>query len=311
MNALLNDGKGIAVLHLQNPYKLADFDEQVDEVMDKMIPDSTLLKDNFTRHFFDNIHVIFSVVERDRSLISTLHLHTKVPWNWSIRDIRHDQMLNLVRQRASDEPSESCKTLQLYQFDLGKEFRIPGTVGVFVESFGLQAKSVPKNNPNFPNPVVWISALEGGRLAEYISAFTQLATGGSVFFGVAEEKVPNSEDKTGKYVCEGVLLRGRNTKEALRAAIENTVKQEMLWLSHLAPRKPITIIFHTINGNPDLYIIEVFVPYFHGIAFYNKEGPQAYRTDRTNQRELIPLERWTEKYRGTLSRQEGPDVVIF
>ncbi|KAK7442690.1 hypothetical protein BaRGS_00040506, partial [Batillaria attramentaria] len=110
---------------------------------------------------------------------------------------------------------------------------------------------------------------------------------------------------TQKYLCEGTVL-DYIQQQNLRRAIQEKVRKEMLWVGLSKPDHPVGIKFHPVkNDEPDLVVVEVFVRYFHGVVFYDREGPEAY-TVAADGHDIhrISLEQWLENHKSSFVPQE-------
>ncbi|KAK7487085.1 hypothetical protein BaRGS_00021755 [Batillaria attramentaria] len=67
----------------------------------------------------------------------------------------------------------------------------------------------------------------------------------------------------------------------------------MLWVGLSSP-EPVKLIFRRPkNAGEDERVVEVQVPYYHGICFYYKQGPKAYRFLPTSPVAVpVTLEEW-------------------
>ena len=203
INALLNSGGGNVCVHADDPYLLNRFDERVDNKMQDLITDGSCFTDNFVRNFhLDKHHVIFRVKHRHRSILSTLHSNIKLSLDKGLANPTQAQIRFLVQwaskkteKTEEEEEEEEDKPLE-FNFSQGNEVVVKDDKGVFQESRSIQAKAVVVDKPQQQQQGLASAKNSGELLAEriwkvvspYISAFCRVNEGGSVYFGVQEEK---------------------------------------------------------------------------------------------------------------------------
>ncbi|KAK7490623.1 hypothetical protein BaRGS_00018040 [Batillaria attramentaria] len=162
-------------------------------------------------------------------------------------------------------------------FIRGKEVLID--TGVFQESLCVQAKSIDRKIDTMSDSRQRMEKLINycwEKACNYISAFTKIASGGTIFFGLAEAKNEKGE-RTGKYVCEGLLLN-ENEREELKTAILEKVEKNMLWLACSRIVEPVKVTFHKVEkGSAYLCVVEVEVRKVHGVSFCHAKGPRSYK----------------------------------
>lgn len=191
--------------------------------------------------------------------------------------------------------------------------------GVFQESIDIEAKGLSAKEQK--HHLDWLFKMEkGGKLPGYITAFAKLDEGGSYYIGLEEEKkeVPKTTGKgretktlkTGKFICKGVRLSDTE-KEALRTGIQNKARDEMMWLSREPLENPVSVIFHPVQNQRggavrNLYVIEVKVEHLEGLAFWTKEGPQAFKVPESAtsdpQPEPMAIDEWIRGNGGSPKR---------
>jgi hypothetical protein len=93
------------------------------------------------------------------------------------------------------------------------------------------------------------------KLLGRISAFTKEEDGGSYFLGVGEEHVKradssgvlkDTDERTGSFLCEGVVLTDEPPQEKLQEALEKTVKEKMWWYPGY-PDSVVKVIMHPVS----------------------------------------------------------------
>ena len=206
MNALLNVGSGAVCIHIADPFRLGFFDEAVNQKMLKLIPDDTLFHENFERHYHDDNHVIFRVIQRERPF-STHSFNTRVLTDTGFTDPTHGQIRHFLsrmteatgQKRKAENRKQRAVPSEKLTFEKdeavliektdenGKKKSIP-----FQESMGAQAKAI-KNEIFRERGQQLVSGLVSYCLDDlgahnYMSAFSKLPTGGSLYIGVFEEK---------------------------------------------------------------------------------------------------------------------------
>ncbi|KAK7485407.1 hypothetical protein BaRGS_00023355 [Batillaria attramentaria] len=171
--------------------------------------------------------------------------------------------------------------------------------GVFQESLCVQAKSIDRKIDTMSDSGQRMKKLINycwEKSCNYISAFTKIASGGTIFFGLAEAKNGKGE-RTGKYVCEGLLLN-ENEREELKTAILEKVENNMLWLACSRIVEPVKVTFHKVEkGSADLCVVEVEVRKVHGVSFCHAKGPRSYKlVTNSGQSTLkeVKLSKWVQ-----------------
>ena len=196
MNALLNQGSGEVIVHADKLELLNFFDEQVDDKLQKMVTDETCFTDNFERITYDEKHIVFRVIPKHRRL-STLVANTTLSLDRGKAVPSQAQLRNLgdcASEEQEDAPVNNRDTLILENgqqvFVANSKRRVP-----FQESRNMQAKRMVRNDA-VGNKVeqftedCWKTLC----LAEYISAFSKLQGGGSVYLGLKEEKIDGEKE---------------------------------------------------------------------------------------------------------------------
>ena len=200
INAMLNEGHGILCVHTSTPHLLGPFDEAVNKRMFSLIPDDTLFDDNFERHFKDKEHVIFRVRPRRRPF-STCCFNTKLSTDTGLVDPTPGQMRYFLKKQSETHPDQQDSEIPEQDttliFTEGEEVKVSigNTDIVFQESIRTQAKQMPQMSEGDRKKWSYGNILrffeEKNRLQKYITAFSKLKTGGSIFWGVSEQKEEN------------------------------------------------------------------------------------------------------------------------
>ncbi|KAK7491170.1 hypothetical protein BaRGS_00017607 [Batillaria attramentaria] len=309
MNARLNAGGGSVCVHIDDPHCLGFFDEKVDDKMMELIADDTLFSDNFERCYQDENHVLFRVKQRQRCHLSTFNFNTKQSLDRGLSDLTHGQMRHWIAHRSTSEPAASGKNrLRFVKGEVVKDGN-----GVFQESVSVQAKRVPEtlaekggedeNRIESLAEYCWEGTSKP--LSHYISAFTKLRQGGSVYFGLSEEKRGEKQEmRTGRFKCDGVALDDSERKK-LRRLIVQKVSQNMQSIPiPPADDSPVEVEFRqVVEGGADLFIVEVAVKYVDGVVFYAR-GPLSYRLSQSGKDEEITIKEWIKHYQKSASSMD-------
>ncbi|KAK7483508.1 hypothetical protein BaRGS_00025307 [Batillaria attramentaria] len=302
MNALLNKGEGCVFFHIDDPNLVGFFDEAVDDKLKLLIPNDFLFHQVFERTHIDKNHVVFRVRSTKRPFISTLSFNSKVSLDRGLDDPTHAQMRRWIEEGSLSLQTSVQNTIaSKLTFKKGKEVMVRNDGGSevpFQESVEMQAKQFePK--PETMLETDWFMNVKEFLWAKsrpYITAFSKLQTGGSVFFGLREEKL---EGVTGKFVCDGIKL-SENKRADVDKTIRNKIKTEMAWLIHDCPKgwnpeHAVSVVFHAVTANePDLCVVEIAVKSVRGVSFYDKQ-PVAYKLTSRGSPQPVTFEEWAKR----------------
>ena len=356
VNSLFNEVGGAVVIHSNNPNLLEQFDKQVDDKLTDLISDGSMYHDVFERFYFDNAHLLYLIKPSARTKpLSTLDFKTKTSVNKGKDVPSYVQMSVWLKTLcdSSDSPeSDSPESADKddMQFENGKQVFIKKDYGrePFQESITIQAKSLRKTTKQDLVKPSWGKL----NLNEYISAFTKIRVGGSVYFGVREHKEEQElwisalpqctsfvelttqgrnekwniwkdrnleteptlyyvakgdkgmtvQKETGQFWTEAIQLT-EEERVQFRSGILERVENELKWVGAEEPYDPVQVVFHPVANAPaDHYVIEVRINYYHGLCFYDKEGPESYRIkgpgDPRAEPEIhrIPLHDWVKSF---------------
>ncbi|XP_070177513.1 uncharacterized protein [Littorina saxatilis] len=285
--ALLNSGGGIAVLHTESTHLFGVFQELVRDRLVRMIPDDSLFTAHFEANVHDDHHVYFRVKANAGRSVCISAFHTKLRVGTSLRDPTQSQFRKLLRELTGQHSQISEGQKRVRKLILGNSGDVV-TVGIstdigacrtfmFQETEEMDARRLPtveENNPAKVFEYIWRS------LPFFISAFSKLSAGGSVFYGIAEQKWTSSEKavpgNAGRFMYEGALILD---KGQLREQITTSAKMALLWYPSFPKDDPVDVVFHPVNTEDpgvQCYVVEVAVRHFPGVVFYNKEGPEVY-----------------------------------
>ena len=94
------------------------------------------------------------------------------------------------------------------------------------------------------------------------------------------------QSNTGRFLCEGVEL-DEAERTSLSEELVRRVENEMYWLGRDRPQDPVSFTFHRLEPAGNMWVLEVRVPQYHGLAFYHKDGPHAFRVNLNS--EVVPI----------------------
>ena len=277
VNSLLNGVGGTVVIHSNNPNLLEPFDQKVDDTLTGLISDGSMYHNVFERSYFDNNHLVYRIKPSKRPRpYSTLDFKTKTSANKGIQVPSYVQIsvwLKKVCAKLQDN-SESANECHM-EFKKGEEVFIIKDYGreSFQESTTIQAK-YPMTDRRLA-----MHCWKSMKLNEYISAFTKIRGGGSVYFGVSEKtsRTLRHKVRSVKFIAEAIQLTEAERVQFHRGILERVV-DELKWVGAEEPYDPVQVFFHHVTDPPDNnYVTEVKVNYYHGLCFHDKEGPKSYR----------------------------------
>lgn len=142
-------------------------------------------------------------------------------------------------------------------------------------------------------------------IRNYVSAFTKVKNGGSIFFGI--EEIPTESKSNTTPVASGLKIPLNDDKISdLKEFCREIITERMCWLSRdnssnadyktLMPKsveKCYKIEFHLLSGNGESKrVIELSVAHFEGIVFQSNEGPTAWEFNENEELCKISLDKW-------------------
>ena len=187
-----NGKGGLVVIHAKHEDQLGLFDQKVDNRLQAMIPDGKLYHKVFERSFLMPNHLVYRVKPNANQsrLFSTVNFNTKVSVNKGKENPTYTQMSVLIDHVSGREPSNQTSRASEGSIQFAFEEQVMISKGrtrePFQESMTIQAKACETMNNSMENLVDYI--WKDMKLNEYISAFTKIEGGGSVYFGIYEEK---------------------------------------------------------------------------------------------------------------------------
>ena len=201
MNALYNQGSGAVIVHTDEPHRLNKFDEKVDNELHNMITDQSCFTDCFERFHYDDKHIVFRVKPKERRL-STLVPNTRISVEHGTVDPSQAQLqyLNETASRKQDDtPTSANEVTLILEKDKEVFVGLKSRKVAFQESRHTQAKQFPKRTIKLLKDESKTTeerirqlandCVKGRRLCKYVSAFSKLDGGGSVYFGLEEKKI--------------------------------------------------------------------------------------------------------------------------
>ncbi|MCB4774998.1 MAG: hypothetical protein LGB71_06925 [Sulfurovum sp.] len=189
INAFLNEGKGVLCIHSEDSCFLDQFHQQLDDHLNSMLSDGSLFDENYELNYnfeVDPFRVVYRVKPRNRTAPITENFKTKGSLDKGVTNLVRQQVQTLL-QKVSRSKRPAPSEMPRVQFN----FVNKGEVEQFVENRYRQAKRFPtvhsgpkSRRMSFPKLVDSVWEL----VVNYISAFSKNEVGGSVFFGISEEK---------------------------------------------------------------------------------------------------------------------------
>ena len=309
VNSLFNGVGGAVVIHSNNPNLLEPFDRKVDDTLTGLVSNGSMYHDVFERFYSDDAHLLYRIKPSKRPRpYSTLDFKTYTSANKGIQVPSYVQIsvwLKKVCAKLQDS-SESANECHM-EFKKGKEVFIikDNERESFQESTTIQAKYPTTECGRAMH--CWKSM----KLNEYISAFTKIRGGGSIYFGVSEkpEFTERHEVRSVKFMTKAIHLTEEERVRFHRGILESVV-DELKWVGDEEPYDPVQVFFHDVANAPaDHCVIEVKVNYYHGLCFHDKEGPESYRikwpVDPRTEPEIhrIPFDDWVKSFNANAARQ--------
>ncbi|KAK7475777.1 hypothetical protein BaRGS_00032998 [Batillaria attramentaria] len=278
VSTLLNTpGGGVVILHAQDVRSFHAFNIAIRDTVTKLIPDDSGYSDNFECSV-SGAHFIFLVKPRSRRLgVSTLKSYIKSSEDAGFFTPTQTEMVARVKKLSEESrassPSNLAASVELIKEE---EVFIDGTP--FYESASKQAKDVERKalteGKEFPQLKYW----DGLKVRDCISGMSGVDTGGHLFLGVHQNpgKV-GRRTNTKTYLGFGFIRMEEKKRTEIGRDLWDKICKTMLWVGLSSP-EPVKLIFRRPkNAGEDERVVEVQVPYYHGVCFYNKQGPKAYR----------------------------------
>jgi hypothetical protein len=271
-----------------------------------MIPDNSLYGSVYQEYYLDEHHLLFAVLYNKERPYSVLDFKTKIPVSKGLEAPTHGQMGELVRSIIK-EPAEAASKPYDDQtsFEEGQEVIVTRTFRKFStptrvplrEGIDVQAKAFDESKP--------LPEYCAEKSKESISAYTKNTHGGTIYLGIREEKI-NDRD-TGRLLAQGSTLEGprKERVEATINSIEKEVRETLRWIGKKSPMQDQIRVKERKAGQrdgKDVFIVEIKVEYYHGLCFYDPEGPLLFKAnfERGGKPDVkkLGLYDWLRKYEG-------------
>ncbi|XP_070202237.1 uncharacterized protein [Littorina saxatilis] len=314
INSFLNGMGGSVMIHADQDVNIDYLDKKVDSKLLKLIPDNALYQDVYERYLLDAKHVLYRVLPRVSSRpYSVFDFNTRFSVSKGTVPPTYGQMNDFVdditwnRPKGRDQFLMNRGHLTLIK---GHHVMVTRNVGnatvPMSENICTQAKALSPPDPEY----CWRQS------KPYISAFTKIRGGGSVYMGIREEKTAQG-DPTGKLIADGVYLTLPN-QEKIKEFFRSKIDNELMWLGTSKHKQNVVEIrFLRVDVNDrqrvarcvakrvagpvaGFYVVEVKINYYCGICFQSPSGPQLYTTSLTNGNVntgiVIPVEVWLKRF---------------
>ncbi|XP_070202224.1 uncharacterized protein [Littorina saxatilis] len=318
INSFLNGSGGSVIIHADQDIHIDLLDQKVDCKLLALIPDNALYQEVYERYLLDAQHVLYRVLPRVGSRpYSVWDFNTRFSVSKGTEPPTYGQMNDFVDHITGFRPKE------------GRDFSVNrGPITLIKDQQVMVTRTLRhvgngrSNNAHNARPVASIPLSENictqakafdpkMKVAEYcweksepyISAFTKIQGGGSVYIGIQEEKTA-SGCATGKLITQGVCLTPKDQDE-IRALFTENIDKELMWIGTREHQQDVVMVnFLPVidNGQPvaSMYVVEVKINYYYGLCFYSQGGPKLYTTSQkngiVNTGIVIPVEDWLKKF---------------
>jgi hypothetical protein len=288
INALLNSTiGGKIIVHVKDCQLTEVFHQKVCDKLVSMIPDNSLFASVYQEEFLDEHHLLFTVSGHTQQRpYSVLDFRTKIAVCKGLETPTHGQMAAFVRmilrepavttpETFFDETNfkEGEEVILRRRFsppNLGSATEVPLTEGTCVcaKAFCLgNRKSLPEYCAE--------------RSKHYISAFSKSVNGGTIYFGIKEKMIGNRQYKL---VVQGDFLNGpmKEDVEKTIASIREEIRKSLRWIGMKRPSDDQITVRERRVGERDgkeVYVVEIKVKYYHGLCFYDLDGPLLFKGD--------------------------------
>ncbi|KAK7105918.1 uncharacterized protein [Littorina saxatilis] len=191
INSFLNGRGGEIIIHANDHNHIDVFDQKIDEKLQALVPDDALYQEVYERYFIDKNHVEFRVIPRSaQKPHSTWDFRTKFSVNKGIVDPSHGHMLHLfdIISAAAHIPSVSLASrgTPCFKYDEQVCITIGSVEKPLHENISTQFKAFGADCKQ-ENIKMYCWDISKA----YISAFSKIVGGGSVYIGVTEESEPD------------------------------------------------------------------------------------------------------------------------
>ncbi|KAK7106035.1 hypothetical protein V1264_017340 [Littorina saxatilis] len=296
INSFLNAKGGSLLIHTNGNTNVDRFDQMVKDKLVTMIPDDALFQDVYEQRFLDNDHLSFCVKPpRRQRPLSILDFNTKFAVSAGLADPTKGQMRHFMK-RVIEEENESVSLLEANRDTLVLNEGKPAMLK------GFQSQDNRPLRKNICTQTKYDSKTEITEFCwtiskPYISAFSKLPGGGSVYIGMMEEKT--SDRSTG-----GLIVKGIDASKIDQIKIQEELckrfKTELMQIGRSKPDKPIEIEVLPVRSDKSLVVIQIKVNYYHGVCFTSSTGPDLFQAKRKKEEllvERIDVGCWLEQFR--------------
>ncbi|KAK7473761.1 hypothetical protein BaRGS_00034984 [Batillaria attramentaria] len=280
VSAMINDGGGVVFIHATDPHDLGELDKDIDDKLRKLIPDNNLFDQMFERHFhIDPHHISFRVYPRERnSPLSTYSFNSPISLNKGTAEPTHAEMhkfLKALTDKSVSPHEDDDVGATVYIHVENKEVFGNNNKCIFQEGSRTQAKDVDRRTSTMQK--IPENFFDKMMLGKYFSAFSKARAGGAVYLGI--------EEKKSRFWSRGFLFPTNEARERVKGKVFTKIIDSMFWYGSPEPKSCIEVEFCPVEADPQkmeqgdagqLYVVEVKIRYYEGVAFSKASGPEAY-----------------------------------
>ncbi|XP_046551978.1 uncharacterized protein LOC124261642 isoform X5 [Haliotis rubra] len=284
--ALRNSNGGILLIYFthmdDSDRSLALVDELIDDRLNELIEDGVLFHDSYFRNWLKGEPNCLSITCNSSSTISTVNYNTHINLN---KGFARPTVLNMRYILSKDRSGGGYEEKALRGLQ---------------EVSNVQLKSFPHAGQVARSD--WAPYIvDKLRLREYISSFANQKGGGYYFLGIAEQDQTMRSYNSRKLSIEGFELK-KELHETLKSELQDQIASRVLFLTPeraIVDRDVITqslkFTFHKVERHEDICVLEVYVPSFSGVAFFNSDGPESYRINANICIQRVVPQEWCQK----------------
>ncbi|XP_070201092.1 uncharacterized protein [Littorina saxatilis] len=271
INSFLNAKEGSVLIHSDGDRNIDLFDQKVDGRLVTLIPDNALYQDVYERSFLDDNHLYYRVKPRSgQRPLSILDFNTKFAVSKGLVDPTQGQMRDFMKH-VIEEEEKSPSFFEAYRGTAVLEKDQPAMLNSvesgskpFRENICTQAKAYDQTD---------LKEFCWKKSKPYISAFSKIPGGGSVYIGIAEDKTGNIA--TGKLIVKGVNANEFDEQE-MQEELLRRVGMEMMHIGRREPDNVIETEALPVLSDKSSVVIQIKVNYYHGIYFTSLDGPKLF-----------------------------------
>lgn len=284
VSALRNSGGGTLVVHLagvsQDDRYLNHLDEAIGQVLTRLLENGELYTDNYERKWlcqtetFEDVKDFVLIEVKKTENVCTADFNTKMTNDVENLPISLLNMKSLLRKTERATHSRHVQR------------KLPDNAQDLQMNRHKKLKSFRTKMLNFQGDVemmaeyIWYNM----RLRDSITAMSKVVDGGSYYLGIGKSKMVTKEGyATCIPIYEGFKLHV--PEELLAKHIYKKLESHICVLDGDGiftdgPEDLIRITFHKLPGqDAESVVLEVAIRYYHGVVFYDKQGPTAYVID--------------------------------